>query len=173
MKSHRVKLGKILSPFGIKGMVNVYLYVGYDFNWNAVPRIFVGKEGAVAKTTSVLSLQTHKYTRINLAGVTDRNQAESLKGAFLWIEKADLPALPDNEFYECQLIGSDVFLMDRTRVGQVRRIIDTGDTQIFGIKTDAGETLIPINEENIHEMRPGEIVIHPIEGLLELNNSPC
>jgi len=46
--------------------------------------------------------------RVQLAGITDRDQAEALRGREVWLARADLPALTKDEFYLADVVGLPV-----------------------------------------------------------------
>ena len=46
--------------------------------------------------------------RVQLSGITDRDQAEALRGREVWIARTDLPALTQDEFYLADIVGLPV-----------------------------------------------------------------
>ena len=46
--------------------------------------------------------------RVQLSGITDRDQAEALRGHEVWIARTDLPALTQDEFYLADIVGLPV-----------------------------------------------------------------
>lgn len=169
MKTRRVKLGKILSPFGVKGWVHFFPYVDVDFNWSKVGPLHIELRDGTFQPTALIEADFHKKLRFHFEGYDDRNQAEAIKDCTVWIDVAHLPDLPEGDFYEFELIDAPVDMEDGTHIGRVTHILPTGEQQVLVVATQRDEILIPINEENIKDMSPTRIVVHPIDGILDLN----
>lgn len=76
----------------------------------------------------------------------DRNAAEALKGARIFISRASFPTPDDGEFYWVDLIGLDVFNRDGAALGRVASLIETGPHCVLCVQpaeVDAAEVLIP------------------------------
>lgn len=66
----------------------------------------------------------------HIDGIDDRNAAELLRGIELFINRDDLPALPDGEFYQADLIGMHVIRSGLT-IGVVDNIQNYGAGDIL------------------------------------------
>ncbi len=76
----------------------------------------------------------------------DRDSAEALKGARIFVSRASFPTPQADEYYWVDLIGLDVMNQDGLRLGVVVGLIETGPhcvLRIQGADVDAAETLIP------------------------------
>ena len=82
----------------------------------------------------------------------DRNAAEAIKGARLFIARANFPTAGDGEFYWIDLIGLAVFNRQNEALGVVVGLIDTGPHSVLrlrpagapsGAEGEASERLIP------------------------------
>ncbi len=78
-----------------------------------------------------------------LKGVTHRDQAKTLLGSDLHIEKAALPELEADAFFWFDLIGLNVFASDGRYLGRLDAIIETGAHDVYVVKNDRKEILIP------------------------------
>jgi 16S rRNA processing protein RimM len=76
-------------------------------------------------------------------GVVTRHQAETLIGSELFIEKEQVPELDDGSYYWYDLIGMDVFTSDAAYLGRLERVIQTGSNDVYVVKNDTDEILIP------------------------------
>ena len=79
-------------------------------------------------------------------GSSARDQAKTLVGADLQIEKAALPVLETGVFYWYELIGLQVFTTDDRYIGRLVSIIRTGANDVYVVKNDRTEILIPALE---------------------------
>ncbi len=89
-------------------------------------------------------------------GFEDRNQAESVIGYEIWIDRAQLPDLPDGEYYWNQLQGLTVINQAGLLLGRIDHMIETGANDVLVVRpneqsVDDQERLIPYIE--------GEVVI--------------
>ncbi|MGD9132297.1 MAG: ribosome maturation factor RimM, partial [Desulfobacterales bacterium] len=75
--------------------------------------------------------------------VTDRDQAKSLIGSELYIEKAKLPKLEAGTYYWFDLIGISVFTADDRCIGRLVSIIETGANDVYVVKNADKEILVP------------------------------
>jgi len=107
--------------------------------------------------------------RVMLDGITDINLAQLLKGKNVFAAQNDLPSPADNEFYYRDVIGCEVFLTDGVRVGVVEEIIATGANDVFVVRGDGKEVLVPVIEDVVKEIdvEGKRILIEAIPGLLD------
>lgn len=84
---------------------------------------------------------------LSLQGVDDRSTAESLKGAEIFIDRTLLPDLEEGAYYWADLIGLDVYAQDDTYLGCVASIIPTGSNDVYVVRQDGQDVLIPATEQ--------------------------
>lgn len=86
----------------------------------------------------------------------DRNAAEALKGARVFIPRSSFPTPADGEFYWVDLIGLSVLTREGQPLGQVRGLIETGPHCVLQIVAEDGaETLIPFVEAYVDAVDRG------------------
>ncbi len=107
--------------------------------------------------------------RVMLEGITDANLAEPLKGKNVFADENDLPPPAENEFYYRDIIGCEVFLTDGTRLGVIEDILATGANDVFVVRGDGKEVLVPVIEDVVKEIdvEGKRVVIEAIPGLLD------
>jgi len=76
-------------------------------------------------------------------GVTDRNQAEAMKGVKLFVQRDALPPPASDEFYVADLIGLRVVAVDGAEVGVVTAVFDFGAGDIIEVSGESGQILVP------------------------------
>lgn len=107
-----------------------------------------------------------------LEGVTDRDLAERLQGLGVYVDRAQLPGLDEDEYYVSDTVGYRVLLPDGTLVGAVRSILETAGNSLMVVERAGGvEALIPMVPQIVQSVSTEErtVVIDPPEGLLDLN----
>ena len=120
---------------------------------------------------SVVSARPHKNVfLVELAGLTDINQAESFRGAGIYISK-DALVREEGEYFWFELLGLDVFSNDGVFLGIVSQIIPAGDNEIYVVKNGDREIYLPAAQEVINhiDLENGKMIVSVLEGLLDLN----
>jgi 16S rRNA processing protein RimM len=108
---------------------------------------------------------------VRLAGVDSRDDAEKLTGVEVFVTRAQLPTLPDDEFYHDDLVGLEAWTNGGERLGRVVALHNFGAGDILEIAPASnGETLmLPFSKSVAVEvdLGGGRIVVAPpreIEG---------
>lgn len=147
----RVVLAKLGRAHGIKGQVRARV-----FNANTdllAPGCVVrvtppdAEDPSAFVECSIESCQRGSEAWVlKLAGVDDREGAEELTGAELWVSREELPALEDGEFYLVDAPGYSVVDDAGAPVGTVSRIetYPTTDVLVVAREGDKGELEIPV-----------------------------
>jgi len=107
---------------------------------------------------------------LRLEGVSDRDAAEALRGAYLTADPQALPALPEGEHYWFELIGCRVEDSHGEPLGTVSEIWETGAHDVLVIEgTDGRRRLVPTADDLLKEVDSDgrRIVIEVIPGLLD------
>ncbi len=116
-----------------------------------------------------------KVCLMHLEGVSDRNAADDLKGAEIFIrreeaEKTRDELLEDEEYYYYDIVDCAVYL-EGNHFGVVSDIIEAGAGEIL-IITDSGgkKHMIPFVESMVStdHIKDKRIDISPVEGILDL-----
>ena len=95
-------------------------------------------------------------------------EAQKLIGCSVYVNKADLNPLPPDEFYWYQLRGIRVETEDGNFLGILEEVIPTGSNDVFVVRKEEKEILLPATDEVVARVNLQEkvMVIHPLEGLL-------
>lgn len=115
-ETKQILVGKIVAPQGIRGEVRVQSFAENpsDFKKMAIQsNRFAGGDFKFVRVVPNSNVVIAK-----IRGVDDRNTAETLRGTELFIVRGALPDLPDNEYYQADLIGFDV-VRDGRKIGVV------------------------------------------------------
>ncbi|MEO8806639.1 MAG: ribosome maturation factor RimM, partial [Burkholderiaceae bacterium] len=105
---------------------------------------------ALPPLLSITQVKEHGEVVVALAHeVPDRNAAEALRGARVFIGRSSFPTAGADEFYWVDLIGLNVVNRQGEQLGTVTGLIDTGPHSVLRVAPegvvddDAGERLIP------------------------------
>jgi 16S rRNA processing protein RimM len=149
-----IEVGRIADAWGIKGWFKVLPYSAdpealfSSKRWFLLPtekgvKTFVG-----TASLSVKEAKTHSDTVVACAeGVLDRNAAEALRGARIFVSRSSFPAAADDEYYWVDLIGLNVTNRQDEALGTVRELLSTGPQTVlvleYVVDGKAQERMIP------------------------------
>ena len=168
-----IHIGRIIGVHGLRGALRYRPDYPESKSIQNVERIFLayGDDGVDAREYRIIESLPHTRgaARLMLDGITDVNQAEALKGKNVFAAEDDLPPPAENEFYHRDVLGCEVFLTDGTRIGAIEDIIATGANDVFVVRGDGKEVLVPVIEDVVKEIDVASkrVVIDPIPGLLD------
>lgn len=107
---------------------------------------------------------------VRLTGLTQKEQADALKGTRLYVDRDKLPSLPDDEFYHTDLIGLDIYDTGGARLGRLTAIHDHGAGDLLEITGPNFENaiLLPFTQKAVPtiDLGAGRIIIDPPEGVI-------
>ena len=142
-----VLIGKIVGIHGIKGTNKFKSYAESLSVFYPGQSILICDSQNRETRVEVNWVKAHTRTPlISLKGVTDRERAEELIDAELFIPKTELPELDEDTYYWFELIGSEVYTTEGDYLGRVTSILPTGSNDVYVVKNNKQEVLIPALE---------------------------
>lgn len=130
----QILVGKIVAPQGIRGEVRIQTFTENtsDFKKLAV----FGNNVPVGALKFVRAIPNTNVAIAKIEGVLNRNTAETLRGTELFVNREDLPATNNGEYYQADLIGMQV-VQDNNVLGRVECFHNFGAGDIMEL--DNGE----------------------------------
>lgn len=142
----------IASAHGVQGHVKVKCFLE-DPSRLKTYSPFSNEEGHSVYTVKKVLSQHKDVLVVSLEGVTDRTQAEGLKGSKLMLSSERLPPLVDDTYYHKDLIGLSVIGTDGQSVGIVHALHNFGAGDLVEIKTLTGALyMIPFTHDMVPKM---------------------
>lgn len=155
-----VEVGRVADAWGVKGWIKVQPFSSEPDallaarRWflkpadtPAVPRPAAASARPLPPLLTVQGARRHGDVVVaGAAEVPDRNAAEALKGARIFVSRADFPQSGEDEYYWVDLIGLEVVNRQGERLGEVADLIDTGPHTVLRIvdpSAEGGERLVP------------------------------
>ena len=171
----RICVAAVAGAHGVKGLVRLKPFTEVPEDCVAYGPLS-SADGSRTYAVKLMG-QVKAMLLARMEGVTDRNQAEALRGTRLYVPRDVLPAPADeDEFYHADLVGLAAMLADGTEIGKVGSIYDFGaGTLLELIHTVTGKPLlIPFTREAVPEIdiAGGKVVIDPPPGLLDGPTEP-
>ena len=165
-EGNRLLMGRIGAAHGIKGEVRIQSFTDDPMALAGDGELSTNRPGltvtieAARTTTNVLIAR--------LKGITDRTAAEKLNGVELYVDRARLPPIEEeDDFYLTDLIGLEARAVDGVPLGHVLAVPNFGAGDILEIGGPGREALlVPFTRTAVPEIRIGEgylVVDPPVE----------
>lgn len=143
-----IEVGRILDAWGVKGWVKILPHSTDPEALFAAKSWFLQAPDAKFRpgftvfsgtvTLSVDEAKVHSDTVVaKFLGLDDRNAAESLRGARIFLPRSSFPAASKDEYYWVDLIGLNVVNREGVPLGQVRDLMATGPHSVLCVEYTA------------------------------------
>lgn len=134
---NRIFLGRIGAAHGIRGEVRIATHTEDPLAIATYGPLDTDRPGLVVTIEHARLSKNVVIAR--LRGVSERDAAEKLNGAGLYIERARLPAIEDeDDFYHADLIGLEARLETGQIIGTVTAIPNYGAGDLIEVRALAG-----------------------------------
>lgn len=170
---NQLRVGRLVKAHGLKGALKLELYTD-DPAGRFTPGATFTLQVPEHSQWHGASITVREFRWMNqnpvvfFEGVEDRNAADTLVRAILWVDQDDqAPAEPD-AWYDHQLVGLDV-VRDGSVVGRVARVDHFPAQDLLAVQTGENEVLVPFVSAIVPEVdiEGGRVVVTPPAGLFE------
>ena len=169
----QLRVGRLVKAHGLKGALKIELYTD-DPAARFVPGAVFSLQVPTSspwhgKTLELKELRWYNQNPVGFfVGVDDRNAAETLIKAILWVEHDDDASSEPDAWYDHQLMGLKV-LRDGIEVGTVSRVEHFPAQDLLIIDTPTGDVMVPFVGAIVPEVNieAGTLTVTPPAGLFE------
>lgn len=174
MSDEKIIVGALSGSFGVTGDVRL--------------KSFCAEPAAIADytpltrcdgtqiATIVIKGQTKGALIARVDGITTKEQADALRGVDLYAERAQLPSLPDDEFYHADLVGLMTFDTGGQTLGRVKAVQTNGSDDLLEVSSPKHKdtVLVPFTKAIVPtvDLATGRIVLDPPRGLFDDATDP-
>ncbi|MCY7370030.1 MAG: ribosome maturation factor RimM [Polaromonas sp.] len=139
-----IEVGRVLDAWGVKGWLKVLPHSNDPaalFDSKAwflqVPEArfrpgFSAFTGSVSIVVDEVKAHSGSIV-VKIIGIDERNGAEALRGALIFLPRSSFPAAVKDEYYWVDLIGLTVVNREGVELGQVRDLMATGPHSVLCI----------------------------------------
>ncbi len=161
MPADAIEVGRIADAWGIKGWFKVLPHSASpealfsSKRWYLLPsdRKMGDGQSPSQKSAAAITAATVKPVLLKIKeakdhadtvvacslDVADRNQAEALKGARIFVPRSSFPTAGTDEYYWVDLLGLNVFNREGVALGQVKDLMSTGPQTVLVLAQNAEE----------------------------------
>jgi len=158
-------VGRVTRAHGLKGEVAVLPLSQVESRFEPGSILFVD-EGGRSVTVSAARPNRGRLL-VSFEEIRDRDQAEAVRGLYLFVPSASAPPLPEGEYWPHELLGADVVTTEGRSIGTIGEIIHSPANDVWVARSSAGEVLIPALKDVVEcvDVSGRRIVVREVPGL--------
>ncbi|HZH44980.1 MAG TPA: ribosome maturation factor RimM [Lysobacter sp.] len=142
-----ILLGRVVGAFGVRGEVKLESWTEprrQIFRYQ--PWTLRDPQGRERELLGVRGRDGGKHLVASFPEVEDRDAAEALRGAEIYVPRSALPPPKPGEYYWVDLEGLAVRTVDGVPLGTVSHLFSTGANDVMVVRDAERERLIPFVE---------------------------
>jgi 16S rRNA processing protein RimM len=160
-------IGRILKAHGVRGEMRVEILTDKPERFTWLEEVYIGKDDPQLK--KIKAVRFHKsWALLKLQDCDDRDAANLLRSQLVQVPESEAIPLEEGEYYLHQLIGLRVQTEEGEYLGSITEVIETKANNVFVVKKDSAEILLPDISEVIREIdfESGIVTVRPLPGLI-------
>lgn len=165
---NRLEAGKIINTHGLRGEVKVSTWTNYPEDFEDIAFVYVKRKTGEER----LDIKGIKYQKNNLIvkfqQINSIDEAQTYKNLVLYVDRDQLPPLPDGVYYIVDLIGLKVYDDNNEFIGEIADVFDTGANKVYDVKREGKKNLLlPVIDEVVKkvDLENRRVDVHILEGL--------
>jgi 16S rRNA processing protein RimM len=160
-------IGSIAGSYGVQGEVRLKSFCAEPSDIAAYGPLCT-EDGSRQFTIKLTRPVTGGYGA-RLSGVSTKEQADALRGTQLYVDRAKLPSLPDDEFYHADLIGLTVQDTGGAPMGRVIAVHNHGAGDLLEVQPEGPKPalLLPFTRAIVPtvDLKARRVIVDMPEGL--------
>ena len=163
-----IECGKIINTHGCYGGLKLESWCNSPEELAKLKKLYIKKDGEFEKHTVEKASVFKQFVIANLSGIKTMDDALALKDTVVYALRKDF-RLDDGEYFIADLTGLDIIDANNGKIyGKLLEVINRGASDIYVVKTENGECMIPVVPEFVKsvDVKKG-IFVTPIEGMLD------
>lgn len=138
-----LSIGKIVNTHGVKGEVKIYPTSEDPARYKKLKKVYIdGEEREVLGC----KLQPNRVI-LKIEGIDSIEDAMPYKNKEIKIPREDAIKLPEGRYFVCDLRGCRVESEKGTYFGELYDVIFTGSNDVYWVKNNKEELLVPVLED--------------------------
>ena len=160
-------IAAVIGAFGVRGELRVKSFCAEPADFTNYGPL-LSEDGSESYDLRIVTTVKGGFS-CRIKGVQYKDQADALKGLRLYTDRANLPSLPDDEYYHSDLVGLDVFDTGGEKLGQVTAVHDHGAGDFLEIagKGIKNTVLLPFTLDAVPtvDLKARRIITDPPKGV--------
>ncbi len=159
-----LELGKVVNTHGIRGEIKIQPWCDDPAIFDELEYIYID-----GKRFDMLRSRIHKNCVIAaVEGICNIDEAETLRGGIVTVEREVLGELPEGTYYIADLEGLLVKTIDGKELGRIAEVMKTGSNDVYILDTKK-PILIPVIDQVVKEVNieGGYVLVELMKGLID------
>ena len=169
MKKEFLECGKIRSPHGVRGILNVECWCDSPRVLTSQKRIFMLTKSGEYKAVEVVSASSAAdRVLMGLSGIDSRDAAQAYKNVIIYLHRDDIP-VSKGAMLIADMIGLEVVDIDTGRVyGKISAVDEGVRYKLYTVSTEGGSVILPGVDEFVKEISEERgMLVRPIPGFFD------
>ena len=167
-KNKFLECGKIINTHGVRGGIKIEPWCDTPNDLAALSRIYIRAGGGYVEHKVKRASVFKQFVLMEIDRVTTVDAAMALKGFVIYADRDDFD-IEEGAYFVADIIGLPIIDNETGDVlGTLCDVINLGASDIYTVKTDKGERMIPAVPEFIKNVDTERgIFVSLIEGMLD------
>jgi len=161
-------VGVVLRPAGLKGELKIKAISDNPDRFSPGGRLWFVKGGEPSAFVIKSAREQKDNVVVWLDGVDSIEVADGFRGLDAFVPESEVPPLPEGEYYHYQILGLPVYTQGGRLLGKVEDIFTAGEKDVYVVRGDGEEYLVPVNDDSVEEIdvKKGLIRLKGLEGYI-------
>lgn len=151
-----LSIGLVLKPQGLKGELKVKPLTEDPKRFDRLDYVLIKDESKKDNVYIEHKIERSRHNKgfvyLKLEQIDSIEDAEILRNQYLWIPRELAIKLSEDTFFIDDIIGCTVVTIEGKSLGQVSNVIKTGSNDVYEIKSNGGQLLLPAIKKVVKEV---------------------
>lgn len=153
MQAQYIQIGEIVKPQGIRGEVKLRAMTSDMSRYARLETVYLMEGGEYLPRKVLKGRASDGFAYLLLEGVTDRNQAEALRGRALYVDREHAIPLSQDENFVCDLVGLTAVSTRGEVIGKLKDVlVPNSICDVYVFDTPRGEMMMPALRRVVREV---------------------
>lgn len=166
--SEMICVGVIAGSYGVRGELRVKSYCAVPEDLETYSPLH-SEDGSRQFPLALIRAVKNGFVA-RVPDVANKEEADALRGVKLFTDRAQLPGLPDDEFYHADLVNLSVYDTGGTLLGRVKTVQNHGADDLLELQLAGSSTttFLPFTKAAVPtvDLASGRIIADPPDGIL-------
>ena len=155
----RIIVGKAGAPHGVGGEMKIIPMTDFPDRFEGMKHCYIGD-----RLVDIVGVRYQKnHVLMTFEGISSREAAAALTGAFLSVDRSEAVPLKEGEYYTSDILGLAVSDTDGNPLGTVTDVIRTGSNDVYVVSQPGRreDVLVPALKKVVREIsiEKGKMVV--------------
>lgn len=163
-----LECGKIINTHGVRGGLKLESWCDSPSDLAALDKVYLKIKGEYEQHRVKRASVFKQFVLMEIDGVNDIDAASALRGKILYADREDI-SVDEGAYFIADIIGLPIIdELSGEKLGVLSDVINLGASDIYVVKTESGEGMIPAVPEFIKRVdTESGIYVALIEGMLD------